>query len=311
VGGFNLNVGKETLKKMESLAKVFSPAKINLSFAVTGLRRDGYHDVLSANFALNFGDDLTIDWANGKCDEVFCDADFLDKKRNTITLALDIFRQATGLQRHFTVTLNKKIPPQSGFGGGSSNGATVLMAANRLNNYILPEAELLRLSGNIGADCPFFCAQRPSLVSGIGEIYEPIDGATREALKNYHLWIFKPPFGVDTGHAYADLRTKFQRLYVKKNEAMDRFLRLRRAILAEETSLPLFNTFAQMFFQRHHHWFRLCRDLQEMGANAMLSGSGSGFFCLMHKSLDRGPVEAKIRETLGHNGLFENTSLAV
>ncbi|MDE6576170.1 MAG: hypothetical protein K2L24_02105 [Opitutales bacterium] len=55
-----------------------------------------------------------------------------DDKNNTITQAIQYFQKATGIEKLAleNITLQKKIPTGAGFGGGSSNGATTLMALN-------------------------------------------------------------------------------------------------------------------------------------------------------------------------------------
>ncbi|MDR1432931.1 MAG: 4-(cytidine 5'-diphospho)-2-C-methyl-D-erythritol kinase [Puniceicoccales bacterium] len=295
-------------EKTKRLAKIFSPAKINLFFAVTGNRKDGYHSVFSAIFALAFGDELEIFAAEKLRDEVSCEADFFDAEKNSVVTALNIFRQRTSIDQHFSVQLKKNIPAEAGFGGGSSNGARTLIGLNCINENILSDGELIALSRTIGADCPFFVKSTPSMATGIGDVLDPIDGEMVGALKNYNLLIFKPKFAVNTGGAYAELRENFAHLYIDEGEAERRFLLLRNAIVAGEKTLPLFNTFAGMFFQQHGDLLNLCRDLKRIGANAMLTGSGSGFFCLVHRSTPIGSVEMTIKRAIGPNSFCLQTS---
>ena len=50
---------------------VFSPAKVNLFLAVTGMRSDGFHEILSVVAPLLFGDVVTIKVRSGN-GEVEC-----------------------------------------------------------------------------------------------------------------------------------------------------------------------------------------------------------------------------------------------
>jgi 4-diphosphocytidyl-2-C-methyl-D-erythritol kinase len=297
------------VKKVGILAKVFSPAKINLFFATTGRRLDGHHDVFSANCAVAWGDNLQIRERRCAPDEISCSSSFADEKNNSIAMALNAFRQRIGQKKYFSVALEKNIPVEAGFGGGSSNAAAALRGVNWLSGNILSFDDLMKLCHGIGADCPFFLDGRPSMATGIGNVLAPMDGQMVAALQNYSLLIFKPGFGVSTKVAYATLRENFQHLYVGQDEARHRFTCLREAVVAGRKELPLFNTFSDMFFLRHKNLLSLCRRLKEIGANAMLTGSGSGFFCLIHRSLAIDAAEQVIRQELGEHAFIHNPEL--
>ncbi|MDR2779253.1 MAG: 4-(cytidine 5'-diphospho)-2-C-methyl-D-erythritol kinase [Puniceicoccales bacterium] len=295
---------------MEELAKVFSPAKINLFFAVTGLRQDGYHDILSANCILNFGDEITIFRTPNGCDEIICDKPFLNRKNNTLITALDVFRKKTGLEQYFSIQLKKFIPHAGGFGGGSSNAAVLLCAINEIYGNILTQKELIDLSKTIGADCPCFIYNIPNLTTGIGDVCTPMDGKVISALRNYSLSIFKPAFGVNTKMAYEILRKSFQNLYLAEKEANRRLFMLQDAIISEQISLPLYNTFSEIFFSEHENFCELHFKMKNTGINMMLTGSGSGCFCLSHKSLEytNNTFESMIRQYCGESTFIEHTS---
>ena len=53
-------------------------------------------------------------------------------KSNLVLRALDLFRRKTGRSDYFKVYLEKRTPVQAGLGGGSSNAATTLFAANQV-----------------------------------------------------------------------------------------------------------------------------------------------------------------------------------
>jgi hypothetical protein len=55
---------------------------------------------------------------------------------NLVLRALDLFRRKTGKQDHFKVYLEKRTPVQAGLGGGSSNAATTLFAANQVGGWM-------------------------------------------------------------------------------------------------------------------------------------------------------------------------------
>jgi 4-diphosphocytidyl-2C-methyl-D-erythritol kinase len=100
-------------------------------------------------------------------------------------------------------------------------------------------------------------------------------------------------------------------LYIGEGEARHRFASLRKALIAGQKSLPLFNTFSDVFFSRHKNLLSLCFRLQEIGANAMLTGSGSGFFCLVHKSMAIDTAERIVRRDLGANAFIATPMLVL
>ncbi|MDR2603127.1 MAG: 4-(cytidine 5'-diphospho)-2-C-methyl-D-erythritol kinase [Puniceicoccales bacterium] len=297
---------------MEELAKVFSPAKINLFLAVTGLRKDGYHNILSANCALNFGDEITIFKSPNGGDGIICDEHFLDEKNNTLTTALNIFRGKTSSRQHFIVQLKKFIPHEAGFGGGSSNAAALLHAINEICGNVLSLAELVDLGKFVGADCPCFIHNMPNITAGIGDICQPLNGEIISAMENYDLLIFKPAFGVNTKEAYGILRKNFQHLYLGEKEAHRRLVALQDAIVAGQILLPLHNTFSEIFFSEHKNLHRLHGEMESIGTNMMLTGSGSGCFCLSHKSLGNknNTLESMVRQYCGEPTFIKRTSFA-
>ncbi|MDR1457560.1 MAG: 4-(cytidine 5'-diphospho)-2-C-methyl-D-erythritol kinase [Puniceicoccales bacterium] len=297
---------------MEELAKVFSPAKINLFLAVTGLRQDGYHNILSANCALAFGDEITIFRSPNGGDEIICDEPFLNKKNNTITTTLNVFREKTGLRQHFTVQLKKFIPHEAGFGGGSSNAAALLHAINEICGNLLSPTELVDLGKIVGADCPCFIHNMPNIAAGIGDICRPMDRKIISALENYDLLIFKPAFGISTKEVYGILRKKFQHLYLSEEEANRRLLSLQNAIGTGQVLLPLNNTFSEIFFSEHENFRELHDEMKSIEINMMLTGSGSGCFCLSHRSLgDKNNIlEDMIFRYCGKATFIKHTSFA-
>jgi 4-diphosphocytidyl-2-C-methyl-D-erythritol kinase len=73
------------------------------------------------------------------------------------------------------VRIEKRIPVAAGLGGGSADAAAVLRAANRLAGDPLDAAELRELGAGLGADVPSQVDPRHALVSGVGEVVEPVE----------------------------------------------------------------------------------------------------------------------------------------
>lgn len=68
------------------------------------------------------------------------------------------------------IHLDKKVPTGAGLGGGSSNAATALWAANQFSGCLATEKDLQEWSGEIGSDIPFFFSEGAAFCSGRGEV---------------------------------------------------------------------------------------------------------------------------------------------
>jgi 4-diphosphocytidyl-2-C-methyl-D-erythritol kinase len=99
------------------------------------------------------------------------------------------------------IHLHKVIPYGAGLGGGSSDAAFLLKALNEHFELKLSQEELRFYALMLGADCSFFIENKPALATGIGEILQKIE----IDLTGYHLLLVKPPFGVNTKDAYANI----------------------------------------------------------------------------------------------------------
>lgn len=62
------------------------------------------------------------------------------------------------------------MPTGAGLGGGSSNAATALWAANQFNGSAATEKELQDWSSEIGSDVPFFFSKGAAYCTGRGEV---------------------------------------------------------------------------------------------------------------------------------------------
>ncbi|KAI3775980.1 hypothetical protein L1987_45740 [Smallanthus sonchifolius] len=90
-------------------------------------------------------------------------------ERNLIIKALNLYRKKTGSDKFFWVHVDKRVPTGAGLGGGSSNAATALWAANQFSGCLATEKELQEWSGEIGSDVPFFFSNGAAYCTGRGE----------------------------------------------------------------------------------------------------------------------------------------------
>ena len=108
---------------------------------------------------------------------------------------------ATGRQAGLAIAITKNIPVAAGLGGGSSDGATVLMGVNELLGLKLPEDRLMEIGVKLGADVPFFIFKKSALAEGIGERLTAI----RE-IPALWLVLVNPNIHVSTAWVYQNLQ---------------------------------------------------------------------------------------------------------
>ncbi len=168
----------------------------------------------------------------------------------------------------------------SGFGGGSSNAVAVLQEIYKKNSIKIGTNELCKIAKTFGSDCSFFVHNTPSIISGTGDIVYPLNKKIVENLQQYHLMVFKPPFSLKTEAVYHKLSTKYSNLYFSMSHAEDLTQRLIQSIDNFGEDLPIFNTFSSIVFSEYKELMTLKEKLESFGIQIMLTGSGSGCFCI-------------------------------
>lgn len=145
-------------------------AKINLGLEVVNKREDGYHNLRTIFQTINLYDTIHIKERmdtkfilNGSNKEISWD------KENTIYKAYLLMKNKFDFKKGFEVFVEKRIPIQSGLGGGSSNAAVIIHFLNKYFKLNLSLKEMIKISTQIGADVPFFIVGGRCLAYGIGD----------------------------------------------------------------------------------------------------------------------------------------------
>lgn len=269
---------------MESISWL-SNAKINLFFAINGIRPDGFCDVSSIVLPIDFGDNMVFSLKKNTPNqrptiEIFQHSPLrFSAESNTITRAVELFCKQTAI-RNFSlrIDIEKKIPIGGGFGGGSSNGAFTLKALNQFYHSPLPKEHLTSLAQKIGTDCPFFINNCPQMAMGRGDILSSTPMSFCQNLTNYSLLIFCPPFSISTDGAYG----KFKQKPIFTQNSPEKI----KEIFTEEhlESLP-FNAFQRQILDEHTKLRTLFDHLYQLGYFPCITGSGSGCF-ILHRECD-------------------------
>jgi 4-diphosphocytidyl-2-C-methyl-D-erythritol kinase len=265
--------------------QLLAPAKINLSFQIKGRRADGFHEIETVMAPLSLFDRLTIeeDSNNRNGVDFSCDDPSLPTgEDNLVVRAAKLFRATTKVNAGFKITLEKKIPHGAGLGGGSSDAASTLLGLNELFETKLKEKDIMDLAAQLGSDVPFFIMRSAAICRGRGEIVVPTSLAA-----NPRLLLLKPDFGVATPWAYKQWKNARELPGVPY--AVQEFSGVR---LVNDLERPVFEKFVLL----GHLKTWLCRQ-PEVGA-ALMSGSGSTVFGVMHPDTDIAFVAERARAQL-------------
>ena len=145
-----------------------APAKVNLALVVGPLRDDGKHEVLTVLQRIDLVDRIELEEAPELRVQGFAGDTLVGE-------ALRALGDSAGIEPHWRVRIDKRIPVAAGLGGGSSDAATALRLANATLSEPLAQEELHEVAARIGADVPFFLADGPQLGTGDGSELAPLD----------------------------------------------------------------------------------------------------------------------------------------
>ncbi len=170
-------------------------AKLNLSLDVTGLRPDGYHEMRMLMQSVDLCDELKISLRHDGEIAVRTNLRYLPSDgRNIAWKAARAFFDALGEDGKnlgAEISLKKRIPVCAGLGGGSSDGAAVLRALNRLLDAGFSPDKLEELGGALGSDVPFCVRGGTQLAGGRGDELKIL-----KSLSDCGIVICKPAFSV-------------------------------------------------------------------------------------------------------------------
>jgi 4-diphosphocytidyl-2-C-methyl-D-erythritol kinase len=293
-----------------SPTEVPAPAKINLFLAITGRRQDGFHELLSVAAPLVWGDTLSVE-PGGSSFSVECDnPDIPTDGDNLVMKAAAAFAEATGWKGGARFTLQKRIPPGAGLGGGSSDATSALVALNTLAGGPLDGAGLARVASRVGSDCTLFLSGAPVVMRGRGERVEALPKDVYRRIRGSRVLVFKPGFSVSTAWAYGRLAADAPRGYVRPVEAEKRLTAWTAKPGAPAAEL-LFNSMEPPVFAKFAALPALIGQIRErFGIASRMSGSGSACFALLNEKTEAAPVVAAIRAAWGPSALIVETRIA-
>lgn len=252
--------------------------KVNISLRVTGRLENGYHTLESFFLPLAVPFDvLHITPVHSGDIALTCSDKSLESPQNLVVRAYRAFAHATGYSPGLAVHLEKNIPYGAGLGGGSSDAAALLRYLNNTARSAgadhLQDTELMSLAATLGADVPFFCINRPAMVSGIGDVIVP----TVSPFAGIHLVLVCPRIHVNTAWAFATWDEKNGKKLTDRsltNTPGNDTSRFVRGIHVQNDLCPI-------IFEIYPELREIVVRLYDLKADAAsMSGSGSSIFGL-------------------------------
>ncbi len=226
---------------------VHCPAKVNTFLSVGPAEASGYHPIRTMFQAVGLFDELEV--APSASDEVVSDWPDLPGE-NTVTKALRLVRELVPVPP-VRVSIKKRIPAQSGLGGGSSDAAGLIRVVQKMYPDYTTNQFAHEVAVAVGSDVPFFLVGGLARGTGYGEKLEPLPDQPRK-----WLLIVKPEESVSTAAAYSELDRAPREWREFSDELYNDFERVAPCVCAE-----------------------VAERLQVHGADgALLCGSGSAVF---------------------------------
>ena len=142
---------------------------------ITGRRADGYHELQTVFRLLDWGDRIGLRLReDGQVRRHGEGLAGVAEGDDLAVRAAKLLKETTNVAQGADIIVEKHVSAGGGFGGGSSDAATVLVVLNRLWQAGLDEEALAALGLRLGADVPVFVRGRNAWADGVGERLQPI-----------------------------------------------------------------------------------------------------------------------------------------
>jgi len=297
------------IAKSSGVVELFAPAKINLFLAVSGKRKDGYHEITTVLSKLSIGDSLKVIRKSHSSDITIKCPGFteLENENNLVYKAATRWFHKSKEKWGVEIVVSKKIPPMSGLGGGSSDAISTLLGMNEIGDHRLSDNDMIELASSIGSDCPSFFYEGSCLAEGRGECLRGIDQKASGEILGRKVFLFRPSIGLSTADSYSLLA---------KSKAYSSKLWATNQINAwENNDLPiqelLHNDFEVPVFEKHRYFQPLFERIEnKFGLSSNLSGSGSCCFSFLPAEFNQlSDLRNEVYRAWGEEAWLQNTEI--
>jgi len=289
--------GRGGMAMAEQTVAIKAPAKINLFLEVLGERADGYHDIRSLLVPLALHDVLELALTDGEIETTIEGTVRVDPAEDLAARAARLLKRATGFAGGLRIRLRKTIPVGGGLGGGSSDAAAVLRAANRLWRTGLSTAELLALGAQLGADVPGLVQGGAVCVEGRGERVRPAPVQPSTTSRAWWIVLVNPGFVVST----KDIYSRYKPHLTSDPEAFKIALYAWESGSLDLAAKSLFNALQETVFTKYPLIELIAGELAGAGAQGvLLSGTGATLFALAADRAHALQVQRQVRERMSY-----------
>ncbi len=230
-------------------------------------RADGYHDIATVMYPVNWCDILEITPSGDNDTHLTVTGNTVDCpiEKNLVYKAYQIVKNEFPELPAVDIHLHKIIPDGAGLGGGSSDASFTIKMLNEMFKLNMTEEKMAQSAKTIGADCPFFIYNRPVIATGIGEIFTETD----IDLSEHKILIVKPLSAVSTKEAYSG---------VTPNDNVPQISDIIHSDINTWKNC-LVNDFEKSLFPNHPEIKSIKEKMYKSGAEyASMTGSGAAVF---------------------------------
>jgi len=254
---------------------VFPNGKINIGLQVVNKRNDGFHDLQTVFYPLNWHDALElIPRQNAEKAFSFSTSGLqvAGELENNIVFKTWQLVKSHGFNIPDCEThLHKCIPMGAGLGGGSADAAFYLKLLNRTFSLGITPAQELNFARTLGSDCAFFIDNKPVYAEERGDVFSKI----KLDLSSYYILVVYPQIHVNTKDAFTGVVPKTPKINLKEI--------VEKSHISEWQAL-INNDFESTVFKKYPKIGQLKKDLLSLGAiYASMSGSGSAVYGIFNK----------------------------
>ncbi|MGZ4042235.1 MAG: 4-(cytidine 5'-diphospho)-2-C-methyl-D-erythritol kinase [Bacteroidia bacterium] len=192
----------------------FPNCKINLGLNVTEKRIDGFHNIETVFYPVNWCDILEVIESKDNKDIELSTSGISfegDLKDNLLYKAWDLISKLKKIPP-VKIHLHKIIPMGAGIGGGSSDAAFLTNLLDKKFNLGLTTREKHEITSTLGSDCAFFLHNKPLFAQGRGNEFSPV----KIDLGKYYLLLVYPGIHSNTREAFHGLTPKKPSFDLKK-----------------------------------------------------------------------------------------------
>ena len=257
------------------MIEIVANAKVNLFLEITGKLSNGYHTVDTVMQSVSLADVLKIGLLpNESGINITCsDTDIPTDERNIAYKVARDYLDVSNAKCGVSIDITKNIPSQAGMGGGSADGAAVLVGLNHLCGNLLSVDCLKDIAAKNGADIPFCIDGGTQRLSGIGT-----DLVERFLSPKIPLVIVKPRSGISTPAAYRYLDSIHNDFFDHMAMNPGDLLEDLRSTNFASIGSSLYNRFEEVLEQFCVDSLQIITWLKAHGCCALLSGSGTAVF---------------------------------